>query len=59
MVCGAAGDGGRSPMYADIFGTITGCESLWQRAQGLEQSWHYDVCDDYFVPVTGDAVKGN
>lgn len=52
---------GRSPgCNADIFGTIPVAESLLAKGAG---AWNnpgiYDVCDDYFVPITGDVVKSN
>lgn len=48
------------PMYADIFGTIPVAESLLAKGAGLGiNPGIYDVCDDYFVPITGDVVKSN
>lgn len=35
MVCGATGNGSRSTMYADIFGTIPVAESLLAKGAGL------------------------
>ena len=48
------------PMYADIFGTIPVAEkAAGKRGRAWNNLGIYDVCDDYFIPVTGDVVKSN
>ena len=60
MVCGAAGDGGRSPDVCRYFRNDTGCgESAGKGRRAWNNPGIYDVCDDYFVPITGDVVKSN
>ena len=47
-------------MYADNFRNDTGCgESAGKGRRAWNNPGIYDVCDDYFIPVTGDVVKSN
>ena len=58
MVCGAAGNGSRSTNVCGYFRNDTGCrKSAGKGRRAWNNSGIYDVCDDYFVPITGDVVK--
>lgn len=60
MVCGAAGNGSRSTNVCGYFWNDTGCrKSAGKRGRAWNNLGIYDVCDDYFIPVTGDVVKSN
>ena len=60
VVCGAAGNGSRSTNVCRYFWNNTGCrKSAGKRGRAWNNSGIYDVCDDYFIPVTGDVVKSN
>ena len=60
MVCGAAGNGSRSTNVGGYFWNDTGCrKSAGKRGRAWNNLGIYDVCDDYFIPVTGDVVKSN
>ena len=57
MVCGAAGNGSRSTNVCGYFWNDTGCrKSAGKRGRAWNNLGIYDVCDDYFIPVTGDVV---
>ena len=60
MVCGAACNGSRSTNVCGYFWNDTGCrKSAGKRGRAWNNPGIYDVCDDYFIPVTGDVVKSN
>ena len=60
VVCGATGNGSRSTNVCGYFWNDTGCrKSAGKRGRAWNNLGIYDVCDDYFIPVTGDVVKSN
>ena len=60
VVCGAAGDGGRSSDVCRYFRNNTGCRKPSCKRSGTWNNFDiYDVSHDHIIPVAGDAVKGN